>query len=184
MPVHRLRFYLRLILVCLVLAIVEVLVWGAFTPAPAIVVNPQNKESAATTDGSESPTLPPLRDFAQFFARPLRQPLYTDPAAMRVTAPSAARVVARQGMTFKLFGTIMDGEQSTAIVVDRLGKQSLKQVGDHLGVEGAGPLVVNIAEKQIVIDEFGRRVTLPLVDPLALENAENAAVKSGPGSSP
>lgn len=178
MPVHRLRFYLRLVLACFALAIAEILAWGVLAPKSEIAGAIDTKqESSAVIQGRD---LPPLRDFARFWARPLRQPLYNDPTAQAATTPPPARNT-RQAITFKLLGTIMDGEQSTAIVGDRFGKQELKRAGERLGAEETGPTIVEIAEKQIVVDNRGQRVTLALEEPVSIEELLNAEPATGPG---
>jgi len=176
MPVHRLRFYLRLVLACFALAIIEVLAWGVFMQKPEIVGRSDTEKSKAIV--VQARDLPPLRDFARFWARPLRQPLYTDPQAQATKTPPAARA-AQPAMTYKLMGTIMDSPQSRAIVTDRLGNQELKQTGQHLGAEETGPTIVEIAEKQIVIDNRGQRVTLELEMPYSIEELLNAKPSSG-----
>jgi len=180
MPVHRLRFYLRLVLGCFGLAIVEVLVWGAFTPEPAVIAHEETADAAEETAIVQVRDLPQLRDFSRFWARRLRQPLYTDPAGQqRTTAPT--RRNAPPSMAYKLLGTIMDGEQSAAIVSDRLGKQELKQMGDYLGAEETGPTIIEISEKQIVVDNRGQRVTLELEQPYSIEELLNAEPTTNSG---
>ncbi len=180
MPVHRLRFYLRLVLVCFALAIAEVLGWGAFTPKPVVVEHSDTEQDSSPAAVVQGRDLPALRDFARFWARPLRHPLYTDPAPQVTNTPSPASN-ARQAMTFKLLGTIMDGERSSAIVSDRLGAQQLKQAGERLGTEETGPTIVEIAEKRIVIDNRGQRVTLELEEPFSIEELLNAKPAKGSG---
>jgi type II secretory pathway component PulC len=101
-------------------------------------------------------------------ARQLRRPLYDPPAPPPARPPKpptpvvapAARPSPQLDVT--LVGTIIEAENSLAILADSTGKFDVKGVGESLELSTEGITVQGIESEQVTLQYQGRRSTVTL----------------------
>ena len=97
----------------------------------------------------------------------LRRSLIDPPAVAPPTTPKppkpAAPVVQTPGLNMTLVGTIIDSQQSLAIIADSSGKFDVKGIGESLELAPAGVLVETI-DTEIVNLRFRGKVSTVKID--------------------
>lgn len=112
------------------------------------------------------PRAPRRDDFGAF--QRLRQPLYDPPAPPPARPPQppppAVTPVPQPSsrLDVTLVGTIIEAEQSLAILADSTGKFDIKGVGESLELSTEGITVQDIASEQVTLQYQGRRSTVTL----------------------
>lgn len=181
MPLHRIRFYLRLALICIAVAIVEVMVWGIFwAPASDIVRSTKRSVERRAPNHDDHRQLPTIRDFSSIASRPLRRPLEFETAKSKgMTATGAKQPTSA---AFRLLGTIIEPGRPSAILSDRLGRQEIKGIGEHVG-DDTGPTIVEISSEQVFLDQGGVRTSLQLEMPPTIDSFREFAEAAPDGIS-
>jgi hypothetical protein len=139
--------------------------WSTSAIAPAAVTVDRRANSPAVTGREPAPT--PAAGADDDLLRSLRAPLY-DPPPTPPTAPTNARPVPRPKPTppprlnLTLVGTIIDPDQSLAIIADADGNFDVKGVGDSLELKPAGVRIGQIESEAITLQYQGKESTIRL----------------------
>jgi hypothetical protein len=139
---------------CLVGAAVAI-AWGVrpLTVMPKTAASSRrqlNDTHSSITSGRPEPT---REDFAKLWQRPLRRPLYDPP-------PPKPVVRALPPLQVEVLGTIIEGQNSMAMVRSERGNVEYKRVGDTLGPTDSPASVLEIGSDAIVVERGEERVTL------------------------
>ena len=98
--------------------------------------------------------------------RQLRAPLYDHepkpPPAAKPAPPPQQRQKATPKLNLTLVGTIIEAENSLAIIADPNGQFDVKGIGEILEVDPAGIAVANIEAEQVTLDYRGDTTVLVL----------------------
>ncbi len=109
-------------------------------------------------------------------AQTLRGPLYDPPAAPSPSVerpkPTPAPTPQQPMLDLTLVGTIIEANQSIAILSDSAGQFDVKGIGESLELLPAGVTVQNIEAEQVTLQYQGRQSTVQL---------DRSAKKSGGG---
>lgn len=137
------------------LAAVGVVAWGLQSPAVSPRGNHASDARHESVANSAEEQLPELtRDgFAQLCEQPLRRPLYD---------PPPPKPVVRQlpPLRVELLGTILEGDNSIAIIRSEQGKVEYRRIGDSVGpVDGLAQLV-EIQGDAVLLERAEERITL------------------------
>jgi hypothetical protein len=127
--------------------------WG-LKPNRAIQANAptahRNSTTAVVANTVDNPT---LKEFAQYWERPLRRALYDPP----LPKPEVKQLPPLQ---LELLGTIIEPPNSMAIVRTEQGLTEYKRVGDTVGPADGPAKIVEIGPSEIVMERTSERVTL------------------------
>lgn len=117
--------------------------------APSVAGSTHPPATAATGD-----LVPPPRDeFAKSWDIPLRRPLYDAP-------PPKPEVRVPPPLAVELLGTIIEGDNSMAIIRSPQGGVEYKRTGDLVGPDGSQASIVEIRGDSIVLDRSEERIIL------------------------
>jgi hypothetical protein len=137
------------------LATAGIVTWGlqstALSPPENRDVNAHSSSVADSTD-ERSPT-PTREAFAQLCERPLRRPLYDPP-------PPKPVVKQLPPLRVELLGTIIDGDNSMAIVRSEQGKVEYRRKGESVGPSESPALLVEIQSNAVLLERDQERITL------------------------
>jgi hypothetical protein len=98
--------------------------------------------------------LEPIKeDFAQLCDRPLRRPLYDPP-------PPKPEVRQLPPLQVELLGTILEGENSMAILRSEQGQVEYRRKGDSVGPADSPAKLVEIQGDAVLLDRAEERITL------------------------
>jgi len=132
-----------------------ILAWGTKPLAPLATAAAQSathvatsRELAATHDRE-----PTRDDFASLWDRPLRRALYDPPPP-----PPVVRELPPLGV--ELLGTIIEPDNSMALVRSEQGSVEYKRVGDIVGPVDSPASVVEIGAESIIVERAEERITL------------------------
>ena len=137
--------------------------WSTSELAPAGIPVDRRANSPATTDGESS--IPSAVGVDAALSRSLRAPLY-DPPPTPPQRPPKVRPVSRPKPTppprlnLTLVGTIIDPDQSLAIVADADGNFDVKGVGDSLELQPAGVRIGQIKAEVITLQYQGNESSI------------------------
>ena len=136
-------------------AAVLVVAWGAVSPADcdrtetkAAAEQPSAKDVVPNADNE-----PSKESFAQLCEVQLRRPLYDPP-------PPAPEVRQLPPLQVQLLGTIIEGENSMAILRSEQGKVDYRKQGDAIGPVDSPATVVEIQVDAVVLNRAEERITL------------------------
>lgn len=139
--------------------------WSTSEIAPVAVAVDRRATGPAATGGESAPA--PTAGVDAVLLRSLRAPLY-DPPPAPPKAPTNVRPVKRPKPTppprlnLTLVGTIIDPDQSLAIVADADGNFDVKGVGDSLELQPAGVQIGHIEAEVITLQYQGKEETIRL----------------------
>lgn len=164
MELHRQRHYLTMTTACLLLFSAAIVVWSV---SAIDVSTPQysstNPVQAVTPETSESPepTIP-----TSLTKRSLRGPLYdpepTPPSPPKPRPPTVPRSSEKPKFNLSLVGTIIESNNSLAIIADPDGQFDVKAVGETLELAPAGIVITSIQAEQVTLTHQGKTTTLKL----------------------
>lgn len=132
-----------------------VIAWGA-RPAsitPAVPTNAAPRAATTRVPSASGERAPTREDFAQLWDRPLRRALYDPP-------PPKAVVRELPPLNVELLGTIIEAENSMAIVRTEQGRVEYKRVGESIGPTDSPASVVEIGPEEIVVERSAERISL------------------------
>jgi hypothetical protein len=134
---------------------IAVVVWAVRAPLPSDATDNRSSgmPSSATAAEVELTVGPSREDFAQLCNQPLRRVLYDPP-------PPKPEVRELPPLDIELLGTILEGENSMAMVRSQQGQVEYKRTGDSLGPTEAPANILEITGDAIVLERSGERVTL------------------------
>lgn len=140
--------------VCMAASVV-VGIWGAQAPdVPSFSAKEAAENSSPPlSEVEEQGTGPAKGDFAQLCELPLRRPLYDPP-------PPAPEVRQLPPLRVELLGTILEGENSMAILRSDEGQVEYRRQGDSVGPVDCPAKLVEIQGDAVVLDRENERVTL------------------------
>ena len=119
--------------------------------------------SVAVDDQQNSETTPGDAELTRSLRGPLYDPPPPDPPKPPVAREPAPKPPARKPkLELTLVGTIIDSDQSLAIVSDATGKFDIKGVGDSLELTPEGVQIQEIASEQVKLEYQGNESTLRL----------------------
>ncbi len=99
-------------------------------------------------------------------AQSLRAPLYDapapPPAARPPQPPPKPAPRPKTGLDVTLVGTIIESNQSFAILADSMGKFDIKGIGESLELSPQGMTVESIEAEQVTLEYQGRQSTVQL----------------------
>jgi type II secretory pathway component PulC len=131
---------------------------GINTPSPISKVGQgQQVQPAISSDN--------LQSFDErIAARTLRGPLYDSPAApsVPVARPKPTPTPQQPKLDLTLVGTIIEANQSIAILSDSAGQFDVKGIGESLELLPAGVTVQKIEAEQVTLQYQGRQSTVQL----------------------
>ena len=132
-------------------AAVGIIAWGLNAPDIAhlpIDVSGLEVETAV----EEVERGPTKEDFAELCGRPLRRALYDPP-------PPAPEVKLLPPIQIELLGTIIEAQNSIAMVKSAQGNTEYKRVGDAIGPQESPAQLVEIRGDSIILERAGDRLT-------------------------
>lgn len=110
---------------------------------------------AAQKVNFDAPMLKPLVD-------PVRPPVKPPPRKVTPPPPKKTAPVPTQRLDWTLVGTIMDGDDSVAILSDAKGKTDVRRVGETVELLPAGAVVQRIQADQVSLKTRRGQSTLKL----------------------
>jgi hypothetical protein len=138
-------------------AAAAVLVVGWGIRLPAVGERTETKTAAEQPNANEAVANahnePSKESFAQLCAVQLRRPLYDPP-------PPAPEVRQLPPLQVQLLGTIIEGENSMAILRSEQGKVEYRKQGDAIGPVDSPATVVEIQGDAVVLNRAEERITL------------------------
>lgn len=141
--------------VCCLAAAALVVVWGTHSPAIGNLIGAKSstKLPSASASATEINSGPSKEDFVQLCEIQLRRPLYDPP-------PPAPEVRQLPPLQVELLGTILEGENSMAILRSEPGKVEYRRQGDATGPVDSPATVVEIQGDAVVLNRGEERITL------------------------
>jgi hypothetical protein len=145
--------YIAATLACL-MATVAVVAWGLHMPelpssASRSVMGDTSTQAEPATDLIKEPS---REDFAQLLGRPLRRMLYDPP-------PPQPEVKQLPALQVELLGTIVEPENSMAMVRNAEGGVEYKRVGDAIGPSDSPGNLIEIHGDSIIVERDSQRIT-------------------------
>jgi len=136
------------------LAAAGVVAWGLQSPALSPLGNyAVSTRTTPVDDAIEQQPAPTREEFAQLCERPLRRPLYDPP-------PPKPVVKQLPPLRVELLGTIIDGDNSMAIIRSEQGKVEYRRNGESVGPVDSPARLVEIQSDSVLLERADERVTL------------------------
>lgn len=164
MELQKQKRWLSITTACLLLCSAAVVPWAVSAIDES---TPQVASSKSPTD--VVPEISPNADLAISAAvtkRKLRQPLHdpepTPPAPPKPTPPPAPRPKPAPKLTLSLVGTIIEANNSLAIIADADGQFDVKGIGETLEILPAGIVITKIQAEQVTLSHQGKKTILNL----------------------
>jgi hypothetical protein len=129
--------------------------WAVRAPLPSDATDNRSSGTLSSVMAAEVQSTPgPSREhFAQLCNQPLRRVLYDPP-------PPRPEVRELPPLGIELLGTMLEGENSMAMVRTQQGQVEYKRSGDSIGPTDAPASILEITGDAIVLERSGERVTL------------------------
>jgi hypothetical protein len=140
---------------CALAATIALITRVVHVPEPVIAISRNHihttePENDSTTDQQRQPS---REEFSEYLDRPLRQAFYDPP-------PPTPEVKQLPPLQVELLGTIIEPENSMAIVRTDQGSVQYKRVGDCVGPADSPASVLEIQADAIVLERATERLTL------------------------
>lgn len=164
MELQRQRHYLTITTVCLLLFSAAIVLWSVSNVDES---SPQSSNvQPGQTATSEVSRVPELTIPTAMTQRQLRGPLY-DPAPVPVSPPKPKSPVVPRPKTdpirdLSLVGTIIESNNSLAIITDANGGFDVKGVGEILELAPDGIVITSIQSEQVTLKHQDKTTTLSL----------------------
>jgi len=164
MEVKRQQRYLSLAAACLLALAAIVVIWSV----SAIEESDQSIASGRRNPVIGLSELEPADQAhsAGMVTRPLRTPLYDPPAKPQPppepTKPPAPQPKPAPKLNLTLVGTIIEADQSLAIIADATGQFDVKGVGEALEISPAGIVIAEIEAEWVKLKYRGQSAQLQL----------------------
>ncbi len=164
MELQRQRQYLTFATACLLVFSAAVIYWSVSAIGESKPVLPE-VQSGPTTD-SNTTEKTDLKITAAMTQRQLRAPLYdpepAPPVSTKPVAPAVPRPKPEPKLNLTLVGTIIESNNSLAIIADANGQFDVKGVGDILQVDPDGVAIASIKSEQVTLTYRGKSTVLML----------------------
>ena len=134
---------------------VAIVAWGIRPPAISLATTTKTAGNSQPdkTPTTKQQTQPSREEFTPYLDRPLRQSLYDPP-------PPVPEVKQLPPLQVELLGTILEPENSMAIVRSQEGSVQYKRVGETIGPMDSPASVREILTDSIVVEREKERLTL------------------------
>ena len=164
MELQRQRHYLTITTVCLLLFSAAIVLWSVSNVDESSPQSPNVQPGHTAT--SEVSRVPELTIPTAMTQRQLRGPLY-DPAPVPASPPKPKPPVVPRPKTgpkldLILIGTIIESNNSLAIIADANGGFDVKGVGEILELAPDGIVITSIQSEQVTLKHQDKTTTLRL----------------------
>jgi type II secretory pathway component PulC len=164
MELQRQRHYLTIATACLLLFSAAIVLWSVSTVDESSPQSPSVQLGQVTTP--DVSRVPELTIPTTMTARQLRGPLY-DPepppaAPPQPKPPVVPRPKVGPKLDLSLVGTIIEPNNSLAIIADANGEFDVKGVGETLELAPDGLVITSIESEQVTLKHQGKTATLSL----------------------
>jgi len=123
--------------------------------------SPSGERSTPPSTNRSAPVPPQfasMEDLAPLLDQPLRAPLYDPPPP----PPPVKEAPPPLRLTFKLVGTIVEGDQSRALLSNAEGDIEIRGVGETITLQPGGIVVEQISTEQVLLKSPTQAHPIPL----------------------
>ena len=164
MEVKGQRRYLSLAAACLLALAAAAVVWSVSTIEASDQSITTGREPNRGSGLAEQPSLDQT-PIAEMATRLLRPPLYDPPVKTptpEIVKPPSLRPRPTPKLDLTLVGTIINADQSLAIIADASGQFDVKGVGESLEISPEGIVIAQIEAEQVHLNYQGQSAQLQL----------------------
>ena len=159
MTLRRLKIWLYLATVTLLLAAAGVMLWAALAPCPGngTTAKQPGRHESENSAGQLDET-PPLEAFQPLFDRKFRRPLF-DPPPVKPPEPVVKK---KPPPPVKLMATMIEATGNQAMFSATGGEILIRRVGELIAAGDSSAEVVEIDPNRVVLEYEGERITLKI----------------------